>query len=125
MIRRPPRSTLFPYTTLFRSPAGTRVPRRVVGDVLDVGSRGTRVRVHGAGRAVAGRPGQLYRPRAARQRPRNRRGAARDQGGAGDRPLPTALPRSSGRHSTEILNAELSAPRKVDAAACKVYPFPD
>src|SRR3989454_5285763 len=23
MIRRPPRSTLFPYTTLFRSPAGT------------------------------------------------------------------------------------------------------
>src|SRR2546429_7027520 len=61
MIRRPPRSTLFPYTTLFRSPAGTRVPRRVVGDVLDVGSRGTRVRVHGAGRAVAGRPGQLYR----------------------------------------------------------------
>src|SRR3712207_8293509 len=27
MIRRPPRSTLFPYTTLFRSPAG-RVPGR-------------------------------------------------------------------------------------------------
>src|SRR2546425_5677276 len=26
MIRRPPRSTLFPYTTLFRSPA--RAPRR-------------------------------------------------------------------------------------------------
>src|SRR5256885_10376466 len=24
MIRRPPRSTLFPYTTLFRSPAGLR-----------------------------------------------------------------------------------------------------
>src|SRR3712207_8410532 len=24
MIRRPPRSTLFPYTTLFRSPAATR-----------------------------------------------------------------------------------------------------
>src|SRR2546430_11319619 len=30
MIRRPPRSTLFPYTTLFRSchPVGERVPRR-------------------------------------------------------------------------------------------------
>src|SRR2546426_7135991 len=28
MIRRPPRSTLFPYTTLFRSPAG----QRQVGD---------------------------------------------------------------------------------------------
>src|SRR5688572_31354232 len=27
MIRRPPRSTLFPYTTLFRSPAPTPMPR--------------------------------------------------------------------------------------------------
>src|SRR3712207_7912244 len=26
MIRRPPRSTLFPYTTLFRSPAPSRAP---------------------------------------------------------------------------------------------------
>src|SRR2546422_7847904 len=26
MIRRPPRSTLFPYTTLFRSNAGRKVP---------------------------------------------------------------------------------------------------
>src|SRR2546425_4504368 len=26
MIRRPPRSTLFPYTTLFRSPEGARPP---------------------------------------------------------------------------------------------------
>src|SRR3712207_7911781 len=28
MIRRPPRSTLFPYTTLFRSPAATRTMQR-------------------------------------------------------------------------------------------------
>src|SRR2546429_6516372 len=28
MIRRPPRSTLFPYTTLFRSPAGATSGRR-------------------------------------------------------------------------------------------------
>src|SRR2546422_10953608 len=28
MIRRPPRSTLFPYTTLFRSPPGSRGPAR-------------------------------------------------------------------------------------------------
>src|SRR2546423_7163743 len=28
MIRRPPRSTLFPYTTLFRSPAATHPLRR-------------------------------------------------------------------------------------------------
>src|SRR2546429_3170847 len=27
MIRRPPRSTLFPYTTLFRSPRGDAAPR--------------------------------------------------------------------------------------------------
>src|SRR5258708_20896347 len=27
MIRRPPRSTLFPYTTLFRSPSPPRTPR--------------------------------------------------------------------------------------------------
>src|SRR2546426_8400839 len=33
MIRRPPRSTLFPYTTLFRSPPGLRPRRkRTVGD---------------------------------------------------------------------------------------------
>src|SRR2546425_7690175 len=37
MIRRPPRSTLFPYTTLFRSssttcPAGMGRPRRSPGD---------------------------------------------------------------------------------------------
>src|SRR2546422_9489598 len=29
MIRRPPRSTLFPYTTLFRSPVTPEVERRV------------------------------------------------------------------------------------------------
>src|SRR2546430_10695772 len=33
MIRRPPRSTLFPYTTLFRSPKGTIE--------LDIGYEGT------------------------------------------------------------------------------------
>src|SRR5256885_11021818 len=38
MIRRPPRSTLFPYTTLFRSPMGypswLRLTVRLRGDVL-------------------------------------------------------------------------------------------
>src|SRR5258705_6147817 len=32
MIRRPPRSTLFPYTTLFRSPEHRAHPRRVPAD---------------------------------------------------------------------------------------------
>src|SRR3712207_8864471 len=36
MIRRPPRSTLFPYTTLFRSLSGGAVQRHV-GDRLAVG----------------------------------------------------------------------------------------
>src|SRR5258708_25655122 len=42
MIRRPPRSTLFPYTTLFRSLAAVR--RQTVGAVLAVGEE------HGAAR---------------------------------------------------------------------------
>src|SRR2546430_10964312 len=33
MIRRPPRSTLFPYTTLFRSDAGTHAGRFEIGDL--------------------------------------------------------------------------------------------
>src|SRR2546430_5091854 len=40
MIRRPPRSTLFPYTTLFRSPDPSLhlvAPGRVLGRRLDVG----------------------------------------------------------------------------------------
>src|SRR5258708_28922189 len=39
MIRRPPRSTLFPYTTLFRS---SRNARRAVGDAAGLGDRAGR-----------------------------------------------------------------------------------
>src|SRR5258708_23240259 len=39
MIRRPPRSTLFPYTTLFRSVFGICTPYRGGARVLSVGSR--------------------------------------------------------------------------------------
>src|SRR2546430_3450457 len=49
MIRRPPRSTLFPYTTLFRSPAGgrgSRVRRRCDDRASVAGAAGHgRVRV--------------------------------------------------------------------------------
>src|SRR3712207_8378762 len=54
MIRRPPRSTLFPYTTLFRS---GRAPRDIVEGVAGVpdrhpkgraGARGQRRQVHRA-----------------------------------------------------------------------------
>src|SRR2546425_5304209 len=37
MIRRPPRSTLFPYTTLFRSAIGIATPDRVEGADLATG----------------------------------------------------------------------------------------
>src|SRR2546430_12551639 len=43
MIRRPPRSTLFPYTTLFRSGGGDRIgdrPGEAPAHVAHVGGRG-------------------------------------------------------------------------------------
>ena len=51
MIRRPPRSTLFPYTTLFRSTEVVGI-RPVVVEVLDPGIRPVVVRAPGPG----GRP---------------------------------------------------------------------
>src|SRR3712207_8402621 len=50
MIRRPPRSTLFPYTTLFRSRATLRQP---LGPAADAGADGGGV---GARRAAARAP---------------------------------------------------------------------
>src|SRR3712207_7293877 len=45
MIRRPPRSTLFPYTTLFRSPGGRVVhPGRDAHFVLVAGALGMHLR---------------------------------------------------------------------------------
>src|SRR2546426_7561729 len=43
MIRRPPRSTLFPYTTLFRSQVGNGAPRVVA---VRVGDAAVAVPVH-------------------------------------------------------------------------------
>src|SRR2546429_9165819 len=58
MIRRPPRSTLFPYTTLFRSPAGpgeASPVRDPVGGRRDLaGVRGTRDRTARADLRQAG-----------------------------------------------------------------------
>src|SRR3712207_7687481 len=69
MIRRPPISTLFPYTTLFRSDPRARAAR---------GARPARPR--------PGRPGARLRlrPRAVASRPRPRGDAAVDRG-LGDR----------------------------------------
>src|SRR5947207_6112617 len=52
MIRRPPRSTLFPYTTLFRSVADFDHPQRCCRAALnprEVGARNVRVRRRAAG----------------------------------------------------------------------------
>src|SRR2546427_7938745 len=50
MIRRPPRSTLFPYTTLFRSPALAGHTVRPLGDLADHRRRQGRKRLQGADR---------------------------------------------------------------------------
>src|SRR3712207_7045529 len=54
MIRRPPRSTLFPYTTLFRSPGGRVVGQRqvVVAHVVAAVARGREVGVTAGGAPV-------------------------------------------------------------------------
>src|SRR5262249_56838845 len=49
MLRRPPRSTLFPYTTLFRSPASRRRRRaaeRAAGPASNARARGRRSEEH-------------------------------------------------------------------------------
>src|SRR3712207_8839785 len=53
MIRRPPRSTLFPYTTLFRSHALVqRGPQRAVGDAIVERRDLARREGHGSGAAL-------------------------------------------------------------------------
>src|SRR5438034_6240972 len=52
MIRRPPRFTLFPYTTLFRS--GSRSRRRARGRSRSRSARSSQQRVHLGGRGQRG-----------------------------------------------------------------------
>src|SRR2546429_10011463 len=71
MIRRPPRSTLFPYTTLFRSPAdprGADAARR--GRARGDGAHQSPARARDRnGRLAPGRP-DLVLPRAPARKPR-------------------------------------------------------
>src|SRR2546430_5904914 len=90
MIRRPPRSTLFPYTTLFRSPA----LRPETGAVLD---RGTGRRRGGVGvprRAIKDRGAAAPAP----GRAAGARVGPRDAPGGGMRAL---RPRSE-EHTSEL-----------------------
>src|SRR2546421_9287112 len=52
MIRRPPRSTLFPYTTLFRSRDAARAPARSAAGA----TRARALHQSGAGRPIDGAP---------------------------------------------------------------------
>src|SRR5438067_7864570 len=79
MLRRPPRSTLFPYTTLFRSP---RIRRG--------GARTGRLATH-EGRRVARAPGRDPAVRPGRRSPARIRG---DRGVAG--------PQRSEEHTSEL-----------------------
>src|SRR2546426_5895625 len=63
MIRRPPRSTLFPYTTLFRSPVHGPYPARQPPD-----THAARAVSLGAGRALRRRPADAGDRGAARVR---------------------------------------------------------
>src|SRR5260370_38469347 len=101
MIRRPPRSTLFPYTTLFRSRALPRLPAPALpaaGGALR-GERGARV---GDGDGPGGHarraapPPLLSRPRGLRaplQPPLDPLGPALDPAGARGRPARARAPR--------------------------------
>src|SRR2546427_4819733 len=72
MIRRPPRSTLFPYTTLFRSRRGT-TRQRVQGRVGDVSAS------RRGGRAVRSRFPRGRQGRAARDRKSTRLNSSHSQ----------------------------------------------
>src|SRR3712207_6905724 len=76
MIRRPPRSTLFPYTTLFRSP---REEPEVAG------ARGGRLRPHRRGGRRAAVPRRLGAARPRRDPATGRPGALPAGAARGDR----------------------------------------
>src|SRR5256886_8536081 len=99
MIRRPPRSTLFPYTTLFRSPEPALDLRLVRG-----GPRPHAAPARGADGRCGGRGGSHAAPRGAARRdgggaappPRGPRGGLGPRGGApppGPTPRPPPPPR--------------------------------
>src|SRR5256712_6480973 len=81
MIRRPPRSTLFPYTTLFRSrfrPGGRDHPRAHGLEVADQADRGGR-RAAAPGDRVPGEHRRAVQPRRSPARRRSRCGVHLDR----------------------------------------------
>src|SRR3989475_5447975 len=95
MIRRPPRSTLFPYTTLFRSLHGRgRVPDRDGEHLAERRADRDGERGGGGGRRAGGAGGP---PRLARGRRPRSRGAARGRDAAAADPRHLGALRRGGR----------------------------
>src|SRR5690554_8061331 len=98
MIRRPPRSTLFPYTTLFRSAsAGNPEIRTGTGSVAGgpgAGEASGRAHPGPAHRDPPGEPGQPAQPgETAALPPELVPGSGAPAGGGGPAPLPAGLRR--------------------------------
>src|SRR3989442_14580059 len=79
MIRRPPRSTLFPYTTLFRSPSPPRctIRRRVCGPAIPLTPEAEEERLPAAERRWSGRRWRGWWSSGGFLRPRSRLGKNR------------------------------------------------
>src|SRR3712207_6858099 len=101
MIRRPPRSTLFPYTTLFRSPRGGRVRRATAPGRRDPPGRG-------AGEDGGDRGQEGVRPRPRRRPPPARRGRRHH-------------PRRSEEHTSELQSRQYLVCRLLLEKKNKVY----
>src|SRR3712207_8942910 len=69
MIRRPPRSTLFPYTTLFRSIGILEMGQAKARQIDDVQAKRRPKERRGLGREVRVKAERLTRGRRVRQRP--------------------------------------------------------
>src|SRR2546430_6547841 len=123
MIRRPPRSTLFPYTTLFRSAPVANVEEPVPGepDAVDRVAEGLHARV--AGRTAVGAPVALVGARPGiedddavvlvpvRHEELVRRGIHRDVGGAAEM---RGVVVAAGRVRLADLQQELPVPRELE-----------
>src|SRR5256885_5336357 len=111
MIRRPPRSTLFPYTTLFRSVLptpgrGARASHRGPGAHVLSGADGFAPVRHGRAVPAPGHPAGRLRTL---RRVRRAGGATRSRvGGAGPLPGDPRLPEVHGR--SEEHTSELQSP---------------
>src|SRR5256886_13688724 len=118
MIRRPPRSTLFPYTTLFRSLL--QVPFRRRAQRSEALPRGVHRVAVPAVDGVRG-SGHFREPRGLRRESRNRPAAAVRGSGAGARPAAhPALRRPAA--ADDGLRAPLAARRAAAAHAAQPHP---